>query len=40
MYFYAPEDSQKAFIRGEVQGQLNKLILHAYASEVVEYIYC
>ena len=40
MYYFAPEASQKAFLRSEVQSQIGKLILHSYASEVVEYIYC
>lgn len=40
LYYYAPEVEQKQFIRSEVQAQISKLILHQYASEVIEYIYC
>jgi hypothetical protein len=39
-FYYAPEPSQKAFIRSAVQNQIQKLILHTYAAEVIEYIYC
>lgn len=39
MYSFAPGDALKDEFRLLVRGQLNKLILHAYASEVCEYIY-
>ena len=39
-YYFAPEASQKQHFRSEVQGSIQKLILHSYAAEVVEYIYC
>lgn len=40
LYYHAPLPEQKAFLRAEVAGQMQKLIMHAFASEVVEYIYC
>ena len=39
LYLYAPLDSQKEFFRKSLASQMNKLVMHAYASEVVEYIY-
>lgn len=39
-YYFAPEVAQKNFFRTEVQGSIQKLILHSYACEVVEYIFC
>ena len=38
-YLYAGEE-QRAAIRKEVLNSIQKLILHSFASEVVEYIYC
>lgn len=38
-YLHAPTSEQKAFFRGIVTGEINKYIIHAYASEVIEYIY-
>lgn len=40
LYYFAPREDQKAFLRSEVAGSMQKLIMHAYAAEVVEYIYC
>ena len=39
MYTFAPLEEQKAFFRKVVSSQSGKLIQHAYASEVIEYIY-
>ena len=39
LYLYAPLDSQKEFFRKQIAAQMNKLVMHAYGSEVVEYIY-
>ena len=39
MYSFAPGDALKDEFRLLARGQINKLILHAYASEVVEFIY-
>lgn len=39
MYSFAPLDEQKATFRKQVSAQIGKLILHAYASEVIEFIY-
>mmetsp|Transcript_8408 Transcript_8408/g.14064 ORF Transcript_8408/g.14064 Transcript_8408/m.14064 type:complete len:252 (+) Transcript_8408:112-867(+) len=38
-YFYAPTPQLKKFILTQINQQINKLIMHQYASEVVEYIY-
>ena len=38
-FYYAPEDAQKAELRKMVSGSIQKLMMHTYASEVVEYIY-
>jgi hypothetical protein len=40
LYHFAPRDDQKQFLRTEIASQMQKLIMHAYASEVIEYIYC
>jgi hypothetical protein len=40
LYYYAPEPAQKEFLRKEVQSQIQKLIVHQFACEVIEYIYC
>ena len=39
LYHYAPLDSQKEAFRKLISSQMNKLVLHAFAAEVVEYIY-
>ena len=39
LYHYAPLDSQKEYFRKLIATQMNKLVMHAYGSEVVEYIY-
>jgi hypothetical protein len=38
-YYFAPEAEQKLFFRQLVTKEINKYIIHAYASEVIEYIY-
>ena len=38
-YYFAPEPEQKLFFRQLVTKEINKYIIHAYASEVIEYIY-
>lgn len=39
IYHYAPLDSQKEAFRKLISSQMNKLVLHSFAAEVVEYIY-
>jgi len=39
IYHYAPLETQKEFFRKLISSQMNKLVLHAFAGEVVEYIY-
>ena len=39
LYHYAPLDTQKESFRKLISSQMNKLVLHSFASEVVEYIY-
>ena len=39
VYSFAPEDAQKLALRKTVQTQIGKLIMHAFASEVIEHIY-
>ena len=39
MYSFAPLDEQKSFFRKQATGSISKLIQHAYASEVLEFIY-
>ena len=39
LYHYAPEDRQKEYFRKQIATQMNKLVMHTYGSEVVEYIY-
>lgn len=38
-YYYAPEPEQKLYFRQIVTRDIHKYIIHAYASEVIEYIY-
>lgn len=38
-YLHAPLPEQKQFFRTLVTSEINKHIIHAYASEVIEYIY-
>jgi len=38
-YFFAPLPTQKQYFRTQVKSQIGKLIMHQYASEVIEYIY-
>jgi len=38
-FHFAPLPEQKAFFRNVVNQNMSKLILHSYASEVIEYIY-
>ena len=38
-FLHAPTQEQKAFFRSTVTTEINKYIIHAYASEVIEYIY-
>lgn len=37
-YYYAPP-VQRRYIRTEINKCISKLVLHQYASEVVEYVY-
>jgi hypothetical protein len=39
LYHYAPLETQKEYFRKLISSQMNKLVLHAFAGEVVEYIY-
>ena len=39
IYHYAPLESQKESFRKLISTSMNKLVLHAFASEVIEYIY-
>jgi pumilio family protein 6 len=38
-YYYAPEPEQKLYFRQLVTREINKYIIHSFASEVIEYIY-
>lgn len=38
-YFFAPLPAQKQYFRTQINSQIGKLIMHQYASEVIEYIY-
>ncbi|CDW78334.1 pumilio domain-containing protein kiaa0020 homolog [Stylonychia lemnae] len=38
-YLHAPMPEQKQYFRTTVTTEINKYIIHAYASEVIEYIY-
>lgn len=38
-YYYAPEAEQKLYFRTLVTREINKYIIHSFASEVIEYIY-
>ena len=38
MYYYAPQQEQKAFFRKEIHQHISRLILHQFASEVIEYM--
>lgn len=38
-YYYAPEPEQKLYFRTLVTKEINKYIIHSFASEVIEYIY-
>ena len=38
-YYFAPEPEQKLYFRQLVTREINKYIIHSYASEVIEYIY-
>lgn len=39
LYHFAPLDSQKQAFRNLISASMNKLVLHSFGSEVVEYIY-
>jgi len=39
LYHFAPLDEQKEYLRKEVASQIQKLIMHQFACEVIEYIY-
>ena len=38
-YFYAPGQEFKKYFHQQINGQIGKLIMHQYASEVIEYVY-
>ena len=38
-YFFAPLPEQKKYFRTQINSQVGKLIMHQYASEVIEYVY-
>lgn len=40
MYHHAPLPQQKEYIRKQIQNQMQKLIVHQFACEVIEYVYC
>ena len=40
MYYYAPENEQKAHLRAQMTGQMSKLVQHAFAAETLEFVYC
>lgn len=39
LYHFAPLDSQKEAFRKLISASMNKLVLHSFGSEVIEYIY-
>ena len=39
MYHYAPDDAAKDSFRKLIGAQMNKLVLHSFAAEVIEYMY-
>ena len=39
VYHFAPLDAQKEHFRKLINSQMSKLVLHAFGSEVVEYIF-
>lgn len=40
LYYYAPENEQKAFLRKQMALQMSKQVQHAFAAETLEFIYC
>jgi len=39
MYYYAPNKELKAYFHKQINGQIGKLIMHQFASEVIEFIF-
>ena len=39
LYHYAPLDTQKESFRKMISSQMNRLVIHSFGSEVIEYIY-
>ena len=38
-YYYAPDKELKASFHKEINAQIGKLIMHQFASEVVEFVF-
>jgi len=38
-YYYAPSNRIKDDMRKEINSQISKLVMHQFASEVIEYVY-
>ena len=38
-YYYSPTQQLKSYFRVQINSQINKLIMHQYASEVIEFVY-
>ena len=39
MYYYAPNKELKSYFHKKINGQINKLIMQQFASEVIEFIF-
>jgi len=39
MYYYSPNKELKAYFHKKINGQIGKLIMHQFASEVIEFIF-
>jgi len=38
-YYYAPTQALKKYFHSQINGQIAKLIMHQFASEVIEFVY-
>lgn len=39
MYYYAPTNEQKTYLRTQLCGSVSKLVSHQYGAEVLEFVY-
>jgi hypothetical protein len=40
MYYYAPTNEQKNYLRTQLCSSVSKLVSHQYGAEVLEFVYC